>query len=357
VLSGWRNPPDECCGTWTPDGAYFVFQSRQGSSTQLWARREGRSYFWKAHHDPVKLTSAPASHFAPAINEDGTKLFALGVPDSGELVRYDGRLQQLVPYLGGISATWVAFFKDLQRYAYVLHPERTLWLASAAWSDKRQLTFPPFEVDGWSPSPDGKWIASRGRMPGRHYKIYLLPTEGGQPQPLTMEDVEQGLPTWSADGSKLAFGDVPEIFGHAEGTEVIHIYDVATRGLSELPQSHGLWTSRWSPDGRYLSALTIQGQKIALFDFLTRTWRRLEADHVNNPTWSRDSKYIYYDTEGGARALRRVRIEDGQIEQIVDLAKYPIAAYWWSGLASDDSPIVLRHVGAPEVFAFDFRYR
>ena len=27
LLPGWNNPPSECCGAWTPDGRYFVFQS------------------------------------------------------------------------------------------------------------------------------------------------------------------------------------------------------------------------------------------------------------------------------------------------------------------------------------------
>jgi Tol biopolymer transport system component len=27
LLPGWNSPPAECCGNWTPDGKYFVFQS------------------------------------------------------------------------------------------------------------------------------------------------------------------------------------------------------------------------------------------------------------------------------------------------------------------------------------------
>ena len=27
LLPGWNNPPQECCGDWTPDGRYFIFQS------------------------------------------------------------------------------------------------------------------------------------------------------------------------------------------------------------------------------------------------------------------------------------------------------------------------------------------
>jgi serine/threonine protein kinase len=30
LLLGWNNPPSECCGSWTPDGRYFLFQSAAG---------------------------------------------------------------------------------------------------------------------------------------------------------------------------------------------------------------------------------------------------------------------------------------------------------------------------------------
>jgi len=81
------------------------------------------------------------------------------------------------------------------------------------------------------------------------------------------------------------------------------------------------------------------------------------ADRVNNPTWSRDGTYIYYDTEGAAnRALRRVRVADGEVEQLVDLDMFPTTTYWWSGLAPDDSPIILKNLGALEVYALHVKF-
>src|SRR5262249_41646607 len=47
LLSGWNNPPDECCGSWTPDGRYFLFQSRRGGTRNIWAIREAGSLFRK----------------------------------------------------------------------------------------------------------------------------------------------------------------------------------------------------------------------------------------------------------------------------------------------------------------------
>jgi Tol biopolymer transport system component len=43
LVPGWHTPPEECCGQWTPDGRYFVFQS-QGN---IWALAEKGKYIWK----------------------------------------------------------------------------------------------------------------------------------------------------------------------------------------------------------------------------------------------------------------------------------------------------------------------
>ena len=32
LLPGWHKPPDECCGSWTPDGKYFVFMAFYASN-------------------------------------------------------------------------------------------------------------------------------------------------------------------------------------------------------------------------------------------------------------------------------------------------------------------------------------
>jgi hypothetical protein len=45
------------------------------------------------------------------------------------------------------------------------------------------------------------------------------------------------------------------------------------------------------------------------------------------------------------------------MEEIVSLDGYPIKAYWWSGLALDGSPIVLRDLLPPEIYALELERR
>jgi hypothetical protein len=150
---------------------------------------------------------------------------------------------------------------------------------------------------------------------------------------------------------------VPAAFGKPSGAEKVHIFDLSTHNLSDLPGSHELWTCRWSPNGRYISALTIEGQKLKLYDFSTNRWRLTNAAHVNNPNWTSDSRFIYYDTEAKDRMLQRVRISDGRVEQLVDLSDYPSVAAWWSGLSPANQPLLLRNLGSTEIYSLALEYK
>jgi Tol biopolymer transport system component len=183
--------------------------------------------------------------------------------------------------------------------------------------------------------------------------MYIVPSTGGKPKALLESGTEEGVPTWSSDGKRIAFGDVPPIHGKASGSEAIHILNIADHKVTELPDSRGLFTARWSPDGRLLSAVTIHRARLVLYDFGTKKWRSTKAENVNNPTWSSNGKYIYFDTEGHDLALRRLNVATGYVDQFTSLQAYPNLAWWWSGVAPDNSPLILRNLGSSEIFSLN----
>jgi Tol biopolymer transport system component len=351
LLAGWNEEANVCCGDWTPDGKYFVFMVDQGDRSDIWVLDEQAAS--KSRPDPIRLTEGDLKYDSPVPSQDGSRIFAYGRQRHGQLARLDPRTRTFAPYLGGISAFSVDFSRDRKWVIYVTQPESNLWRARIDGSDKLQLTHAPTTVDGCAWSPDGKQIAFRGGPEGGHKRIYLISQDGGLPTPLTSEDIEQGIPSWSPDGNHLTFGDVPERFGHPTGGERVHIYDVQRHTSETLPQSAGLWTARWSPNGRYISALTIEGQKIMLYDMKTARWRAVGAEHVNTPNWSRDSKYIYYDTEGPSQLIRRVRVSDGQVEDLFNLDDYHSMVFPWAGLSLDGFPIVLQGFHDAQVYALE----
>jgi Tol biopolymer transport system component/DNA-binding winged helix-turn-helix (wHTH) protein len=352
LLPGWNNPANECCGNWTADGRYFVFQSTRNRTTNIWARREQAGLFRRGSQEPVQLTIGPLNYYFPAPSLDGKKLFVVGEQQRGELVRYDAKTQQLVSYLGGKSHEHLDFSRDGEWVAYVSYPEGNLWRSKVDGEQRRQLSFPPMRavLPRWS--PDGKQIVFTASTPGKPWKTYLISADGGTPQQLTPDERTEGDPGWSPDGNTLVFAART---ARDPSNSAIYLLEMKTRQLSKLPGSEGLQSPRWSPDGRYLAAHNVGLQnRLLLFDFTIQKWTELLAgQRAGGPHWSRDGKYIYFGSghEGG-RAIFRIGIGDHKIELWASLKGARLAQGVfgaWNGWTLDDQPLMLRDEGTEEI--------
>ncbi len=355
LLSGWSNPPSECCGNWTPDGRYFLFQSIRNGTEHVWAIREKRGISRKASREPVQLTAGPMNFLGSALSRDGRRLFVLGEQRRGELVRYDAKSRQFPPFFSGTSAEGLDFSRDGEWVAYVAYPEGTLWRSKVDGSERQQLSFPPLEAHLPRWSPDGKRIAFSAAAPGEPRKIYLVSAEGGSPKRLTLGERDEDEPSWSPDGNSLVFGRQPFYYPGTSGAVAIYRLDLRTHQVSELPGSDGLLSPRWSPDGRYIAGVPPDSHQLMLYDFVSQKRVELASMNVHFPSWSRDGKYIYFGTVfENDPAVRRVRVSDRKLERLVSLKTLRREVTSWIGLAPDDSPLVLRDVGSQEIYALDW---
>ena len=352
LLAGWNHSPRECCGNWTPDGRYYVFQSFRDGKWRIWALRKQDGFFW-GHRGPFQLTTGPIDYVAPMISLDGKHLFAVGMHSRNELLRFDREQNQFVPFLPELSATSLAFSKDGEWVAYTSDLDGQLWRAKTDGSHRQQLTFPPSIVAEPSWSPDGKRIAfiagQRGKL---NWKVYVVPAEGGPATELLSESLSEFDPNWSPDGKKLAFAPLPGGLGSVDRQPAIFTMDLETRELSKFPGSDGLFSPRWSPGGR-LAALTGTTKHLVVYDAITRAWVELVDSKVGFPRWSHDEKHIYFDIHDGA--VCRVDVHTRKIERIASLENLrmggPLGA--WSGLTPDGIPLFTRDTGSQEIYAFD----
>jgi eukaryotic-like serine/threonine-protein kinase len=349
LLAGWHDPPDECCGKWTADGKYFVFQSNR----QIWALAQKGS-FLHSESKPVALTASPLSLSSPLPSKDGKKLFVIGQTYRGEQTRYDAKSGQFSQFLGGVSAEYVAFSKDGQWVSYVSYPEGTLWRSKLDGSERLQLTYPPMYpvLPRWS--PDGKKIvffefAVSADKPARIYEVFA---EGGSPRQLMPDDPRQQLdPNWSPDGTKIVFSNESN-----DPSSAIHVLDVGSRQVSDLPDSKGLYSPRWSPDGRYISAFSADSMRLLLFDSQSQKWTELANGSLSWLNWSHDGQYVYVLDFRGKNAVVRIRISDHKTEQVVDLKNFAATGRYGGALAlaPDDSPLLLRDTGTQDVYSVDW---
>ncbi|MBV8831193.1 MAG: PD40 domain-containing protein [Acidobacteriaceae bacterium] len=358
MLADWHNPPSECCGKWAANGKSFVFSS-QG---QIWAISEHRGILRRVTNDPVQLTSSPLSLSDPLPSKDGKKLFAVGQILRGELVRYDAKTRQFAPFLSGISAEFVASSKDRQFICYVTYPEGILWRSRFDGSDRLQLSYPPLYAVQPRWSPDGKQIIFFSPTPsGKPQRIYTISSEGGSARQLIPDDSKpESDPNWSPDGSKIVFSDSS---GQPDGG--IRIFDMSSGQISTLPGSRGFYSPRWSPDGRYILAMTLDTRHLLIFDSQTKKWSELLDGAMGFPSWSKDGRYIYLlkrslDCAVGGNCkydVLRVRISDRKVELVADLKDVKTTGHYaiWLGLDPDDSPMLLRDTGSQDIYALDWQ--
>ena len=90
-----------------------------------------------------------------------------------------------------------------------------IFIASANGSGRRRLTSDP-AFDGWPAiAPDGATIAFGSRRGGSHFRIYLMPIEGGKQRLIPLpEGYHYTQPAWSRDGrSLIAYRWVQDLAG------------------------------------------------------------------------------------------------------------------------------------------------
>ncbi len=352
---------NDCCGSWTADGKHFVYQSTRNGVASVWAIREKTAFWEKVSGAPVRLTEGAMNAYAPMPSRDGKRIFFVGVLPRGEVLRFDTGRGHFVPFLPGLSGEGLSYSRDGRFMAYISYPAGILWQSKADGSDRRQLTFPPMVCGPPRWSPDGQRITFSARTPGKPWKIYIIAPQGGSPEELTGADTDELDPNWSADCNSLVFGEAAESV-RASKSNAIHLLDLKTRQAQDLPDSAGLFSPRWSPDGRYILAMTADYQKLTIYDRTSKRWEELIRMPSGYPDWSHDGKYVYFNNPFERNLpFYRVRVIDRKLERIADLSEFGQLAggRWggWTGLGAEDSLLATRDISVQEIYALDWEPR
>jgi Tol biopolymer transport system component/DNA-binding winged helix-turn-helix (wHTH) protein len=356
LFSGQAASNAHCFGHWTPDGRFFIYLSGVqrgsaiGSFYQISALDERREPFRQTSSEPIQLTSGPIRWYGAIPSKDGTKIFAVGVTPRGELVRFDSTSRQLQPFLDGISAEFLAFSPDGKSVAYVTFPEGILWRANADGSGRAQLTDPPLYPTSPRWSPDGSQILFSATPDAQSSDLlYVVSSRGGEPHRLIPDDNrKQGDGSWSPDGRRIVFHT------QSNGEAALSIFDLDSHSITDVPGPVGVYSPRWSPDGRFIAALSTHFPYLEVFNLETHQWSTvLTHEGIGFPSWSRDSRYLYILYADQQPGVYRVSSKGGAPEQVVDLKGFHHTGLvgFWMGLDPNDVPLLLRDVGTDDLYA------
>jgi DNA-binding winged helix-turn-helix (wHTH) protein/Tol biopolymer transport system component len=335
---------DACCGHWTADGAYFVFES----GGQIWALDE-------EHPDnrAVQLTFSPMRLSTPIPGANSQQLFAVGKVLRGELLQYDPAGQKWIPFLHGISAEYVDVSPDEKWVAYVSFPQGVLWRSKLDGTERLALSAAPMHAFGPRWSRDGKKIVFSDRGSGRPSKLYVVNSDGDGLHELLSEDNESKVDgTLTPDGKKIIFGN-----DFTSARPALHVLNLETKTREDVPGSAGLFSPRLSPSGRYLVALPVDCQKLLVYDFHKKGWTTLAEGNFTSPDWSPDENFVYGGgSDKGRPAVVRIRVADRTMERVVYASGFQSTGSigFWFGLGPGQSVIALHDTGIKDIYSLNW---
>lgn len=275
----WGGAGSQGSPRWSPDGTRLAFVAADGDGAQI-------HLHWFKDGVTARVTNLLQSPANLAWSPDGRQLaFVMRVPAKHEALA-------------------------------VKLPEKP---ADAKWAE------PLKAIDRMVYRADGE-----GYLPDAFGQVFVVPADGGTPRQLTDGAFNHDDLAWSADGSEILVSANRHDNADLEPNDSeIHAIDVATGSIRALTQRFGPdGQPAASPDGKYIAYIgyddRYQGYQRTRLYVLRRDngeVRELAADldrDIERPTWSRDSRRIYfqYDDQGTTRIAEADLA--GRITNLVD---------------------------------------
>ena len=294
---------------WSPDGKYLYFASDRGGTQNLWRVRIDEA---SGHvTGPAEAITSPSPYAGnPSLSATGDRLVYESWVGARNVVRamFDPARGVVVDRAVPVTAVfgrywtlpdvspdgqWLAFQSTLS--------EMDIFVSRSDGTGLRQLTKDPAmdRMPTWS--PDGTRVAFYSNR-GGGYNVWVVNADGSSLKQLTASPTHGiEFPVWSPDGARM-------VVGQLRPTSKAMIIDTETAWDAqtpvELPRPDWLDPKRgrfvvsgWSPNGRWLAGNSTSPGGVFRYDLETRTYERL-SNFGQRPAWLADSRRLVFHADG-----------------------------------------------------------
>ena len=272
-----RDIPDERGPSWSPDGGRIAFVY----DNDIYVKAAGGG-------ERANLTKSPDDDDGPAWSPNGDVIAFLSWGNAGSdihVISPDGTGKTNLTNLPAVYAD-LAWSPDGTKIAFA--------------SNRDLLLVPGLRQGPGTQSPGSRPLPLRGPKP----ELHIMNADGTGKTRLTFDEAFDGSPTWSPDGTRLAFQS------DRDGDHEIYVINVDGTGLTQLTDNDRVDAlPAWSPDGRHI-AFESNRVDAAFAPFLNLDYDiyimnsdGAEQTNLNNspeinftaPSWSPDGRYLAFD--------------------------------------------------------------
>lgn len=317
----------------SPDGKWVAYVVRTADPV----KDKSNSHIWMSSWDgkqSVQLTNSDDSEHTPRWSPDGKYLGFLTARGENEppeqvwlLDRQGGEAKPLTGFNGDV--TDFRWSPDGKQLALIVSDEDP---RKPRGADKDK-TPPPIVIDRYYFKEDGS-----GYLGAQRSHLYVFDLASRQAENLTPDRFNESMPSWSPDGSRIAFysnrnedPDRNNEFGlYTIEPRAGAVPTLVTKFQGDTGDSSWMSAPTWRPDGRELAFVTAGDPKLIFYSVhslalvpatggTARIVTKSLDRNVVEPRWSGDGKSIYFLLEDDRnQVLARMNVANGKIERLLD---------------------------------------